>query len=186
MNHLFSINAEGGPLLCLDARAAVKWKGAEDRAKDYKMLCSKIDNKPDFSAAVLPICGTACAVWEMAGAGTADVFLQPSGNLCIVRAWLATDPGDELAKLAGGDPILRQEIGEIDLPSGTLAVLWAPESGLAVPETIDIPFRSVKGTAINDSVFVIKAAFGRYRCCDDQIELGNSRARRLTLIPSKL
>ena len=114
MNHLFSINAEGGPLLCLDAGAAVKWKGAEDGATDYEMLCSKIDNKPDFSAAVLSICGTACAVWEMAGAGTADVFLQPSGNICIVRAWLAPDATNEFAKLAGVDPILRQEIGGVE------------------------------------------------------------------------
>lgn len=183
MNHLFSLNAEGGPLLCLDARAAAVWKGAENGARDYAELCAKIDAQPYFSAAVIPIVGTSGVVWEMEGAGTADVFIQSDGRVEIVRAWLTEDTAEELAKLTERKPVSRVELGVIDIPSGVVAVLWAAESGRGMPQQMDAAFKRIVGTAINESAFAVNVANRRFSCWDERVEIGESQARRLTLVP---
>ncbi len=183
MNHLFSINAEGGPLLCLDANGALAWRGAEGDGGDYNNLCLSIDAEPNFSAKLIAMGGVPCVVWEMQGAGTADVFVDSSGMIRILRAWLAEDTADELQNLADGEAHSRGEIGEIDVRSGVLAVFWAAESGEQMPQDIDVLFKEAGGSAIDESTFAIKVASGRYKCFDEFIEAGQSQARRLTLIP---
>lgn len=182
MNHLVSINAEGGPLLCLDATRAAAWKGVDEDA-DFNSLCSDIDREPRFSAKVITVGGASCVVWEMQGAGTADIFSDAFGAIRIVRAWLAEDSADVVQELANVEPHLRKEVGEITVAGDILAVLWAAESGERIPLSVDGAFKAATGTAINESVFAIKVASGRYRCFDELVEARQSQARRLTLIP---
>jgi hypothetical protein len=119
----------------------------------------------------------------MEGAGTADVFLRADGSLMVLRAWLSTESAEELQRLAAAPPTARRELGELGVPSGALAVLWAPESGQGVPRDIRGLWQAVAGTAIDGSAFVAKAPHGRYTCIDELVETGEARARRLTLVP---
>ena len=183
--HLFSLNAEGGPLLCLDAAASSCWRGAEDGAADYGNLCAEIDARPDFSAAILPLPGGPGVVWEMAGAGTADVFLRPDGSLIAMRAWLSEESAEELDRLVGAAASSRQELGDLAVPSGAIAVLWAPESGKSVPQGIGGLWQTVPGTALDESAFVVKAPYGHYSCLDEFVQVGEASARRLTLVPRR-
>jgi len=186
MEYLFSINAEGSPLLCLDARAAESWKGSEDGAPDYDNLCAEIGTCSEFSAIVRQIGGQRSAVWEMGGAGTADVFLRHDGAVVVVRAWLAENTDRELIKVAIGNPDYRLEMGTIDVPSGILAVLWAPESGERIPQELDTGVVRVPGTAVRDSVFALKLPNVCFDSYDERVYIGMSEARRLTLIPRSL
>lgn len=184
MNHIFSLNAEGGPLLCVDAGAAARWKGAEDDAPDYANLCAAIDAQPEFSATITLLAGFPGVVWEMQGAGTADVFVGDDGRITVVRAWLSEDTNDEVGELADTEPVSRMVLGVIDVPSGVLAVFWSVESGRTIPQHIDSRFKQIDGTAIKGSVFALKTTTSRYTCSDELVKVRNSHARRLTLSPS--
>src|SRR5205814_1954545 len=100
MKHVFSINAEGGPLLCLDARAATRWKGSEAGSADYKNLCARFDARPELAATVLTVGEQPAVAWEMSGPGTADVFETGDGRIRIIRAWLDEETPEELEQLA--------------------------------------------------------------------------------------
>jgi hypothetical protein len=183
MNHLFSLNAEGGPLLCMDAGAAARWNGAEDGSRDYTDLCLVIDTQPEFSAKIMPISGVSSVVWEMQGAGIADAFVYTDGRIKIVRAWLSDGSNEEVMALADCAPVSRVQLGVIDVSSGVLALLWAPESGRKFPQHIDGPFRRICGTAIAGSAFAVNARKCSYSCWDERVNSGESKARILTLIP---
>lgn len=145
MKHLFSINAEGGPLLCLDARAATGWKGCEAGSTDYENLCARFDAQLELPSAVLTVGEHSAVAWEMSGPGTADVFEAGEGRIRIVRAWLDEDTPEEIEQLASADAPSHVDVGEIEIPSGSLAVLWAPESGQKIPFSTERDVQRVLG-----------------------------------------
>lgn len=170
--------------MCVDAGAAARWNGAVDDAQDYGNLCAAIDAQPEFSAMITPIAGLPGVVWEMQGAGTADVFVADDGRVAVLRAWLSQDTNEDLKELADTKPVSRRVLGVIDVPSGVLAVFWSVESGRTIPQHIDSRFRQIDGTAIKGSVFALKATTSRYTCCDELVKVRNAHARRLTMTPS--
>jgi len=184
MKHLFSINTEGGPLLCLDARAATGWKGCEAGSTDYENLCARLNAQPELAATVFTVGERSAVAWEMSGPGTADVFETDEGRIRIVRAWLDEDRAEEIEQLASADASSNQNLGEIEIPSGLLAVLWAPESGQKIPLSTERDVQRVPGTSIDDSAFVLKVPSRRFRCAHDEVRVGAALARRLTLIPA--
>jgi hypothetical protein len=183
LNPIASINAEGGPLLLLDARAATSWRGALDESKDYENLCAVFDAQPDLQGYETVIGAQRAVAWEMVGGGTADVFQLGGGRLRVVRAWIEEDTSEELEQLALADATTCVAIGDIHVPFGLLAVLWAPESGEPVPTDISGDLQYVEETAVNNSAVVIKVAHQHYRCWHDTVSIKTSSARRLTLIP---
>jgi hypothetical protein len=184
MNHLFSINTEGGPLLCADMDAARCWKGSEAGSADYEDLCARFDATPKLAATLITVGDHPAIAWEMCGPGTADVFRSTDGLIRIVRAWVDEDAQEEIEKLAAHDAPSHVEVGEIEIPSGLLAVLWAPESGQRIPLSTEQDVQRVSGTSLNDSAFLLKVSSSRYRCQHDEVNVGVSRAVRLTLIPN--
>lgn len=183
MKHLFTINTEGGPLLCVDAGCGTHWRGAESPSSDYENLCAIFDSSPQLAATIISIGGCPSVAWEMAGAGTADVFRGDDGCIRVVRAWLDDDTPQELEKLASAHASTHVEIGEVEIPSGIIALMWSPESGQRIPLSLEQGFQRVPGTSVGESAWVFKAAKQRYRCCHDEIAVGKSKARRLTLVP---
>lgn len=187
MRHLFSVNAEGGPLLLGDRQLVSTWRGAD--AADYDRLCDAYDATPGAPGFEFPLGAGTGVTWEMEGAGTADVFGRNDGTLVVIRAWLADGLGaneqaDALRALAEarGSDALR--IGTLRVPTGMLALLWAPESGAELPDEITADFERVaKNTAIEGSVFLVKANAPGFDCTHDEVSAGGSQARRLTLRP---
>jgi hypothetical protein len=184
MKHVFSINAEGGPLLCLDARAATSWKGSQSGSTDYENLCARFDAQPELAATVLTIGEHSAVAWEMSGPGTADVFEAAEGRIRIVRAWPDEDTPEEIEQLASADAPSHVDVGQIEIPSGLLAVFWAPESGEKIPLSTERDVQRVPGTSIDDAAFVMKVPSRRFRCEHDEVRVGAALARRLTLIPA--
>jgi len=183
MNHLFSINAEGGPLLLIDAIAVAQWDGAENGGENYQRLSAMFDVSPNIQGLLFDVKCNLALAWEMSGAGTADVFGDASGVVRIVRAWLSEDTAEELENLALAVSQSSVSIGEIYVPSGRLAVFWAPESGKFITNSGAEEFRMVKGTVLAQSAFVMKVTSKKYECLHDEVKVGMSQARRLTLRP---
>lgn len=183
MKHLFSINTEGGPLLCLDARAATAWKGCEGGSTDYENLCARFDAQPELGATMLTVGEHSAVAWEMSGPGTADVFDAGEGRIRIVRAWPDEDTPEEIEQLASADAPSHVDVGEIQISSGLLAVLWGPESGQKIPLSMERGVQRVPGTSVDDSAFVMKVPSRPFRCEHDEVRVRAALARRLTLIP---
>ncbi len=184
MKHLLSVNGEGGPLLCLKARAATLWNGSEAGGADYDALCARFDSLPELAATVLTVGGNRGVAWEMCGPGTAGVFRGDGGQIRIIRAWADGDTPEELEELASAAASAHMEVGEIEIPGGLLAVLCGPESGQRIPLSTEHDVQRVPGTSLDDSAFLLKVSSRRYRCQPDEASVGAARARRLTLIPS--
>ena len=170
-------------MLCLDARAANDWKGSEAGSTDYEELCLRFDVQPELPATLFRVGEQSAVAWEMSGAGTADVFEAGKGRIRIVRAWLENDTPEEIKLLASAEASIHLNVGTIELPSGFLAVLWGPESGEKVLLPTERDVQSAQGTSIADSVWVMKVRNCRFRCEHDEVRVGASLARRLTLIP---
>jgi hypothetical protein len=183
MKHLFTINTEGGPLLCFDAGCGRNWQGSESPSSDYKNLCAIFDSSPEMPATVVNIGGCHAVAWETSGAGSADVFRGDDARIRVVRAWVDDDTRRELEKLASADASTQVEIGDVEIPSGIVALMWSPESGQRIPLSLEQGFQRVPGTSLDDSAWVLRATKQRYRCYHDEVAVGKSQARRLTLIP---
>ncbi|MBM0107693.1 hypothetical protein JM946_23360 [Steroidobacter sp. S1-65] len=141
------------------------------------------DAKPELEGVEIVIDAQRAVAWEMAGAGTAYVYQHGGGQLRLVRAWVEEDTSEQLEQLALLDATACVPIGDISVPSGLLAVLWAAEPGEPVPTEISGDFESAEGTALNNSAVVMKVARHHYRCWHDTVSLNASRAMRLTLMP---
>lgn len=185
MKHLFSINAEGGPLLLCDAPAAKNWAGSEEGGADYERLCAMLDARPEEQGAVFAIGGAQAVVWEMSGAGVADVFLSERGEVVLVRAWLDDDNATTLQSLAEAPASNPVRIGRLNAASQRIAILWAAESGKGVSDSSSEQVKCVEsGTAIDGSVYVLRTAASAFDCVHDEVVFNGSQARRLKLIPN--
>jgi hypothetical protein len=183
MKHLFYVNAEGGPLLCADVQVMRTWRGAMSGAPDYDALCAIFDAEPHCEGTVIEVAGRHAMAWEMGGAGTADVFRNNAGIIRIVRPWLNDDITSTVEALATAVAHTQAAIGELAIPSGRLAILWAPESGETIPENGDAEVEEIRQTSIACSAFVMRVAARRYACLHDEVSLASGDARRLTLVP---
>ena len=182
MRHLFRINAEGGPLVCADARLARQWRGIENGGRDYERVCAMLTQSAEPPGVVFEISGGTAAAWEMGGGGTADIFaMEPGDTIRIIRAWTDIDSTDIFTELAGADGGNQTIIGTIKVPTRYLAILWATESGELIPERIEGDIQRVRGTSTEKSAYVMRVKNEMYRCSHDEVEIGDSRAIRLTL-----
>lgn len=68
MKWIISVNAEGGPLLLVDARAVRSWRGADEESKDYENLCATFNVKPTLEGYETVIDGQKAVAWEMVAA----------------------------------------------------------------------------------------------------------------------
>src|SRR5439155_2136638 len=85
MENIGVVNAEGGPLLLADFRFAQSWHGAEGDSSDYQRACDALDSEPRLEGIEIPISEGRGVLWEMEGAGTADIFRMSENHIAIVR-----------------------------------------------------------------------------------------------------
>src|SRR5215831_14567820 len=82
------VSGEGGPLLLVDWKTALGWRGVEDGGRDYERACALFNEKPLVEGLVIEVGGGSGLVWNMEGGGTADVFRRGSEYAVISRTWL--------------------------------------------------------------------------------------------------
>jgi hypothetical protein len=182
MQHIGYVNAEGGPLLLIDARLASDWQGTS--GNDYERACKLFDSTAGLEGGEISVGTGKGLLWEIAGPGTADVFKQDD-NYLIVRVWPA-DPSDQnasalIANQSGTKPV---KVGTLLVTGGTLAILWAAEdASLLEPHTaVSQPSRPKGETAIDDSILFIPVSGGTiFTCVHDQVETDIGMGRRLRL-----
>ena len=147
-------------------------------------LCTLFDQSPESPGVAFQISGEIAVAWEIAGAGTADIFESQSDNtIRIIRAWVTTESMDILTALAEADSRNQTLVGTIRVPTKCLAIFWAPESGKQIPERVESDVQEVREAAIAKSSYVMRVKSEIYACTHDEVEIGNNQARRLTLTP---
>ena len=176
------VNAEGGPLLLADFRFAQSWHGAEGDSSDYQRACDALDSEPRLEGIEIPISEGRGVLWEMEGAGTADIFRMSENHIAIVRVW-PEDPLDTRAAetLALQPTANLLELGTLVVATGVLAILWAAENGECLRLSDAVALRPSGETAIQDSVLILRVQKALFRCQHDKVETPSGIARRLHL-----
>lgn len=158
------------------------WEVQED-GSDYERACELLELNSEGGP--IEVGSGTAMLWELFGGGIADIWLTKHGIL-LVRSWLedATDDA-AAAELAALPPNSPQDMGDIRVDSGTLAILWAPESGLAC-QSISLPpglaeepsgDLSMGGTGL-----LLGVSQGTYSCFHDEVTSARGQARRCHLI----
>lgn len=181
MRHIGHVSGEGGPLLLADATVARLWRGARNGANDYARACALFDGRePEPDAVSIALAGGAAILWELHGPGTADVF-RDDDELMLLRAWLDDEAAlDALAEADGED---AREIGVLEVSSGSLALLWAPEDGRCFDdEVLRRGGRPAADSTIEGAALVLKLPPGRYEVWHDVVALEGGVARRCRVV----
>jgi hypothetical protein len=140
-------------LLLADARVIRVWRGCHEGSRDYERACEAIG---DADASPIAIGSAFGLLWHMGGPGTTHVFQVGDSGLVLSRGWFPTaTPGDDFIASVASLPraSASKYLGEVEIDSGTLAILWAPKDG-------------ADGTAL---LLAVRA--GRYRCTQDEVTL---------------
>jgi hypothetical protein len=180
LDYVDNVDSEDGPLLIADARAARLWRGSDGNGSDYERAY-----KPLLSGApgtTIPIDSHQAVIWELGGAGTADVFYEKRVQIRIVRAWV--DNKDIIDVLADA-PLNKNHtnLGAIEVSSGVLAILWAPENGQCIESLRVSQSSRPSGEMATDSAgLLLKVPKGQYTCLHDEVEKGGEAARRCHII----
>jgi len=182
MDYLGYINAEGGPLLLMDSVLVPYWKGIEE--SDYNRACAIFDNNPEIQGAEIDIGPGRGVLWEMQGAGTADVFKHSESHICVTRIW-PHDPKDSRApQLIAEQPLRRDHhIGDLLVESGVLVILWAPENGSGIKLLPDAAVSRPTGDmAIDTAGLIVRVPRSSFSCFHDTVEVPAGVGRRLHLV----
>jgi hypothetical protein len=182
MELLGYINAEGGPLLIVDGISASAWNGID--GSDYDRACALFDSSPALEGCQIAVGSHEGIVWEMCGAGTADVFKSAVSGVVIVRSWLH-DPSDRHAPLTLAEHPLNRptRIGSLSADSMTVAIFWASErgKGFYLPVGLNVA-RPIGDLSIDSAGLVVRAPGKNLHCVHDQVECSAGSARRLHIL----
>jgi hypothetical protein len=176
------IDAEGGPLLVADSSLVSYWKGIE--GEDYARACALFDSNPETEGAEIDIGTGKGIVWEMQGAGTADVFKHSESHLCITRIWPHNLKDSRAPQLIAEQPFRSdRRIGNLLVESGVLVILWAPENGSSIRLLPDAAVSRPTGDmAIDTAGLVVRVSRSFFACFHDYVETSAGNGRRLHLI----
>lgn len=187
MKYLHEVSAEGGPLLIADAAVARGWRGIEGGdASDYRIACEMFD-RDTVQGCALTIGSGQGMVWDMEGAGVADVFALDSTHVVVVRAWLDdsvnADDFETVSRLAELPLRNALDFGSIKITSGALAILWATENGSCIG-LLDIPanWRPTGEMSSESSGLLVSMPQGLYSCLHDYVQVDGSEARRCHIL----
>ncbi len=181
MERIGFVEAEGGPLILVDAVLARSWTGID--GTDYQRACDFFDQNLDVNVGIIAVGSGSAALWEIHGAGTADVYRSGAKGIMIVRAW--TPPFAEaseriaLAEEPGGEIL---DFGEIEVISGAAVVLWAAESGLGIDVALSPQVRRPRSLNLDNAGLIIPLISGKYKVSHDCVKKAGGEARRLHLI----
>jgi hypothetical protein len=186
MNYLGYVNTEGGPLLISDVALVCHWNGIV--GTDYNRACALYDADETLEGIEIEIKDGKAFLWEMRGAGTAEIFKINDNHLVIVRIW-PTDPLDSsVTRLIAGEPLKEiKRLGNLTIETCALAVLWAAEDGTCIEFPANIKSESgrpIGEIMIDDSGLMLSVRCKKFTCVHDEVETAFGSGRRLHLIAS--
>lgn len=175
--------SEGGPILLGDAGDIRYWE-SDGSGADYEKACTVFEREDVFGGTVL-VNAHKGIVWEMGGAGTGNIFLSKEA-IMIVRSWtdgIEENP-DFLSTIIEMPMETSTSIGEIEIYSETLAIMWAAECGQCITlDDIGLGLLSSGQRPSGDmvtgcSAFIVGVKNGVYQCLHNEIQINQYSARR--------
>jgi hypothetical protein len=170
------VNSEGGPLLMVDLARAGAWRGVE--GGDYDAFIQTIDEAEDWVGSLLPIGGSKGFLWS-SSPGTTDIWCDElSDEVLLAKALI--DDEEEIGRLAHAPWSVWTTHGIIDVASGWLLILWAPESGEDVE--VGSPRHALQiDASVGGSGLIVRCQPGQYEVETDVIFSPNAQAERCRL-----
>ena len=176
------VSTEGGPLLVGDLDLARSWRGAFGDGADYGRACQALETAAGARGVQIEVNGKPAIVWDMP-TGIAEVWRLTANSLVLSRPWFADNVdvdlvGYQLATLPAQTQVV---LGNLDLSSGWLLVMWAAEDGGDV-----IHIDPIDGLTLNLSVgdagVIAALPAGRYACYHDEVGDGSSTSQRCLIV----
>jgi hypothetical protein len=183
LQHVGTVSSEGGPLLVLDREALPAWGGID--YGDFERIGTWLDEHPGTPGYEAAVGAATGLVWDLGGAGTADVFRSAPDRLVLVRAWVTGDD-EALVAEAAARPVTGggTAAGGLTVGSGPVLVFWPVDRG---PE-IELPADAADGDPIalpsmDGAALAVTLPPGRYAAHHDEVAADGVRARRLVIAP---
>jgi hypothetical protein len=184
MVHVGTVTSEGGPFLLADAREVRRWQG--NCSNHYQLLGDALSAAGPTLGLRWSLGEYEATIWQPEGPGTAEVFSVSDDSLLLVLGLFFDGDWAHGIRTAAAAPAGQtDEVGEIDLPSGVLAILWSPESGRCVLDA-DISggnTRPTGGLTFDESGLLTRLPRGRYRCLADIVAITQGEAVRCLVKP---
>jgi hypothetical protein len=177
------ISSEGGPFLIADAVAARSWRGGD--ADHYERLLAALRGAGPSWGMSWPLGECPAVVWDPEGECEADVLMTSPGSLVLVRGWFDGDWDAATQEAARAPRGAQDPLGNVELRSGVLVVLWTPENGGCITDE-DIARGSGQptgGLAIEGTGLLLRLPPGRYACAADFVRIPNGQAIRCFVSP---
>jgi len=185
MDYVGTVSSEGGPFLLADGRAIRVWRGLQTR--DYEKLCDDLSAAAPMWGIAVTVDGRDAVAWEPEGGCIAHMYGTSQHSLVLVRVFTSELGRADAVRDAGiRAPVgATDDIGRIDIDSGILTVLWAPESGACVLDK-DLAGTNPRpsGTVvIEGSCLLVRLEPGRYRCAADSVDVEDGTVLRCRIDP---
>jgi hypothetical protein len=183
LRRLGHVSSEGGPFLILDAAWLGDW-GGEDLG-DYQRVCDWLDEHPDQPGYQADIGPSSGLVWELGGAGTADVFRQSDSRVVLSRPWLKENNEDLAMEAAAAASTSKAPFGTLIVETGTVLIFWSPERGSGVEFDRDAVAdgEPLVVAGMDGAGLAINLPPGRYSAWHDEVKTDRFQARRCWLLP---
>lgn len=175
------VSSEGAPLLIGETSSIQGWQGID--GPDYAAACELFDRDPAANGKMIEVGARPSLVWDMGGAGTADVFRVEPNTLLIVRGWFDQHQGENaLWELATAAANRSMKVGQITVASGAVAILSATENGSCVdPSVPPRDGRPAGAMSTEESGLVAIVWNGTYSCFHEDVKARTGTARRCRL-----
>lgn len=118
------VSSEGGPRLFIDAGVASEWLGADEDGGDYERACGLLEAEPAREGGEIETRhGGHGIVWEMGGAGSAEVFTlsEDASGFAVVRTWPMAADGMIPEFAATETATSSTQLGTLEVKSGFMA-----------------------------------------------------------------
>ena len=185
MDYVGTVSSEGGPFLLADGRAIRVWRGVQTR--DYEKLCDELSAAAPTWGIAVTVDGRDAVAWEPEGGCIAHMYSASPRSLVLVRVYTSELGRADSVRAAGiRAPVgAADHIGRIEIDTGVLAALWAPESGACVQDE-DLAGTSPRPSGalvIEGSCLLVRLASGRYRCSAESIDVEHGTVLRCRIEP---
>ena len=180
MEHIGFVEAEGGPLVLIDSALARSWAGVE--GNDYERACEFFDSHASAKGGAISIGSGSALIWEMCGAGRADIYKIEGNGIIIMRAWLAQNAETSVLKTLAEEPTEKlTDLGEIEIDSNGIAILWATESGHSIDDSASQKVRRPQSLNLDNAGLIVPLTSGKYVAKHDSIKRLGCEVQRLHL-----
>lgn len=154
------ISTEGGPVLIGDYEIITKWNGI--MTDDYEKLIEA--NEEDF---IYKIADKNVVVWDPEGGACISIHCNNKDDFTFIKSFIALKDNDKYIDAIGQN---EEVLGEVEIFSNTLLILYATESGALLEPLKDNSIRRLTGgLAFENSVLSIPVSNGIYRCVSDLV-----------------